>query len=143
MAEIILGKRELKKIYIIFSHTHNNCQIIPECTDSCHTSPHPFTPPTLPLHLSMKLTLISNTFHTCLMTVTLPDSCHTSKAPVHLLNDHHNFLSNDTPVYTFHISLTTVRIPDNLHLPHDHHTFPSTETNWQQLSHLPENCHTS
>ena len=36
IAEIILGKCELNKIY----------QIIPQCSDSCHTSPHPFTPPT-------------------------------------------------------------------------------------------------
>ena len=38
----------------------------------------PFTPPTLPLHLSIKLTDISNTFHTSMMTVTLPDNCYTS-----------------------------------------------------------------
>ena len=64
--------------YLSLTHIHNKCQIIPQCTDSCHTSPYPLTPPTLPLHLSIKLTDISNTFHTSLMTVTLPDNCHTS-----------------------------------------------------------------
>ena len=46
--EIILGNCEFKKIYHFFLNSHfpNNCQITPQYTDSCHTSPNRFTPPT-------------------------------------------------------------------------------------------------
>ena len=106
--------------YIIFSstHTHNKCRITPQCADSCHASPHPFTPPTLPLHLSIKLTDISNTFHISLMTVTLPENCHTSPSPC------------SPPPWSSQLSIKWHTCLYFSHLTEDCH-------NTWQLSHLP------
>ena len=138
MAEMILGKCEFKKIYHIFVYTHNKCQIIPQCIDSYHTSSHPFTPPTLPLHLSMKLTDISNTYSH------LPGDCHTpwqlSHIPKPLLTSSiiivifHQMTHLSipfTPYWGLSQFLTTVTSSHTpLHLPHDHHTSQSTESNF-------------
>ena len=66
-----------------------------------------------------------------LTTVTPP------QADVHLLHDHHNCPSSDTPVFTFHTSLRTVTPPDNcLTFPHS-----LTPPPWSWPSHLSINWH--
>ena len=72
-----------------------------------------------------------------LTTVTPP------QADIHLLHDHHNFPSSDTPVFIFHTSLRTVTVYDNCHtFPH-----PLTSSPWpsylHQLKLISNNFHTS
>ena len=128
-----LAERKTRRNFLN-SQFPNDCEITRLHTDSCHTSPHPFAPPTWPPHISINWNTFIIPFTPqwwlshLLTTVTSP------KTPLYLLHDHNNSPSNYTPVYTFHTSLRIVRLPDNCY------TSPSLLLPW--ASHLYINWHT-